>query len=113
MRSRGALLLMGLATLSPAACGRKEVAANEPEASRHADEAEARKRARMAASATVPIEQAVAIASRTAPGTVFEAELEEQGGKAVWEVEIVAADGRVAKVLVDATSGSVLPKRHE
>lgn len=41
-------------------------------------------------------------------GRVIEAESEEMKGKAVWEVEIINAGGKVTKVHVDAMTGKVI-----
>jgi uncharacterized membrane protein YkoI len=96
------------AALGPAGCARRESGGGRPAAGQTADEAEARHKASLAAGAQVTIQQAVQIASGKQPGRVIEVEIEEQGGKAVWEVEIVSADGRVAKVAVDAATGTVV-----
>jgi uncharacterized membrane protein YkoI len=106
----GAILLLaglvGAGSLS--ACARREPG-GKPAAGEAADPAEARRKAEMAAAAPVTIDQAVQLATREQPGTVIEVELEEQGGRAVWEVEIVSADGRVVELSVDASTGSVAP----
>lgn len=62
----------------------------------------------MAAQAKVAIEQAIKTASDRQPGRVIEAELEKKHGKAVWEVEVVTADGKIVEVHVDAESGAVI-----
>jgi uncharacterized protein YpmB len=64
--------------------------------------------AEMAKSATVTIDQAIKTASEKLQGTVVEAELEKKHDKIIWEVEVVAADGKVSEVHVDATSGAII-----
>jgi uncharacterized membrane protein YkoI len=58
---------------------------------------------------TVKIEAADATntAVAKAPGRVVDLELRSKGGKAVWEVDILGADGKVMEVDVDADSGAV------
>jgi uncharacterized membrane protein YkoI len=95
------------ASLGLAACTRRE-SGERSAASEAAEQAKARREAELASAARVTIAEAVQIASGKQPGSVVEVEIEEQGGKAVWEVEIVGADGRVAKVAVDAATGTVI-----
>ncbi len=58
--------------------------------------------------AKVTIDQAIKTASEKVPGTVVEAELEKKHGKAVWEVEVLGADGNVTEVHIDAATGSII-----
>ncbi|MBI5854866.1 MAG: PepSY domain-containing protein [Nitrospirae bacterium] len=62
----------------------------------------------MASRAKVTIDQAIKTASDKQSGLVIEAELEKKHGKAVWEVEVVTAEGNVMEVHVDADSGAVI-----
>ncbi len=71
------------------------------------DEGEDEDKAKLAAAAKVTIDQAIKAASEKSSGTVIEAELEEEDGKVVWEVEIVGKDGKVTTLLVDAETGAV------
>lgn len=66
------------------------------------------KAADMVKAAKVTIDQAIKTASEKVPGTVIEAELEKKHDKIVWEVEVVAADGKVSEIHVDANSGAVI-----
>lgn len=59
--------------------------------------------------ATVNIQQAIATALKTFPGTVDEAKLSHSKGFATWEVEIIGAAGNKAKIKVDAGKGTVVP----
>ena len=45
--------------------------------------------------AKVTIDQAIKTALEAAPGTAVEAELEKKHDKAVWEVEVLGADGAI------------------
>jgi uncharacterized membrane protein YkoI len=60
--------------------------------------------------ATISDAQARAIALQRVPGgQIVEGELEEEGGRLVYEYEVRAADGRrVIEVQVDARTGAVL-----
>lgn len=77
------------------------------------------KGAELVKEATVTIDQALKTAREQVSGPVGEAELRHKDGKAVWEVEIAAADNKVMKVLLDATTGAVLsteekkPREHK
>ncbi|MBA5873360.1 MAG: hypothetical protein GDA66_02250 [Nitrospira sp. CR1.2] len=65
--------------------------------------------------AKVTIDQAIKTALDAAPGTAVEAELEKKHDKAVWEVEVLGADGRMTEVHIDAATGAVIDKedKHE
>jgi uncharacterized membrane protein YkoI len=65
-------------------------------------------KAEMAASAKVPMEQAVKAAADKTGGKAIEAELEREHGKIVWEIEVVTADGKTVEVHVDAETGEVI-----
>ncbi len=58
--------------------------------------------------ARVTIDQALRVATDKQSGRVIEAELEKKHGKAIWEVEIVTAEGKVVEVHVDAETGAVI-----
>ncbi|GJL63010.1 MAG: hypothetical protein NPIRA04_16640 [Nitrospirales bacterium] len=62
----------------------------------------------MAQSARISIEQAVQAAINEVPGTVIKAELEKEHGPLMWEIEVVAADGKIQEVHIDGTSGKRL-----
>lgn len=61
-----------------------------------------------AAAGGVDAEQASAIALAEVPGTVVDVWPGEEGGRAVWYVDVRAEDGRMLEVYVDATTGEVL-----
>lgn len=65
-------------------------------------------KAEMAASAKVPMEQAIKAAADKAGGKAIEAELEREHGKIVWEIEVITAEGKTVEVHVDADSGEVI-----
>ncbi|MEO5631884.1 MAG: PepSY domain-containing protein [Nitrospiraceae bacterium] len=58
--------------------------------------------------ARISIEQAIQTAKQQVSGKVIEAELEEEHGKRVWEVEIMTADDRIRKVYVDSETGGIV-----
>jgi uncharacterized membrane protein YkoI len=56
--------------------------------------------------------QAIEIALQAQPGTLHEIESETEQGKAVFEVEIITAEGEV-ELILDAQSGEVLARKME
>lgn len=56
---------------------------------------------------TIGLTRAVAAAERALPGIALEAELEAQGGRLVYEVELLSK-GRIHDVRIDARSGRML-----
>ncbi|MEU1542942.1 PepSY domain-containing protein [Actinacidiphila glaucinigra] len=62
---------------------------------------------------TVSLADAVTAARAEAPGTVVSAEVDEDRGRAEWEVETLAEDGTWHEVTVDAANGKVVATREE
>lgn len=58
--------------------------------------------------ADISRDQAAAVAQRVASGRVLAVERAEVGGKPVWRVKILSAQGEVRIVVVDAASGRVV-----
>lgn len=58
--------------------------------------------------AKVSMEEAIATAKAKFPGQVLEAELENEHGQVVYEIEIASTTGTVTEITVDAQSGDVL-----
>ncbi len=57
----------------------------------------------------LPLEQILARAGKDAPGHLIEAELEEEDGRYVYELEVAdPATGRVTELRYDARDGSLL-----
>ncbi len=54
------------------------------------------------------MEEAITAAKAKFPGQVLEAELENEQGQAVYEIEIASASGVVTEIKVDAQSGELL-----
>ncbi len=52
-------------------------------------------------------------ALQTVPGTAKDAELGDENGYVVWEVEVQASDGTLKEVKVDAGNGQVLAQESE
>ncbi|WUS99303.1 PepSY domain-containing protein [Streptomyces sp. NBC_00708] len=63
------------------------------------------------AAARVTVGDAVAAGLAAVPGTVTEAELDEEDGGLVWELDVYGSDRSWHDVTVDAGSGKVLDKR--
>ena len=70
-------------------------------------------KAKLAAEASVSIQQAIETATAKAPGKVIEAELETEHNTIVWEVEIVTSEDKVVEVHIDAKSGNVIDVEEE
>ncbi|MFD8584484.1 PepSY domain-containing protein [Streptomyces californicus] len=70
-----------------------------------------------AKNARTTLDQAVAAALRSVPGTVTEAELDadddDHDGRAVWELDVRGSDKKWHDVTVDATTGKVLKTRQD
>ena len=58
--------------------------------------------------ATVTQSQAEQAAIAKVPGKVVVAELGDENGNVVWQVEVTATDGTSHEVMVDAGNGTVL-----
>lgn len=58
-----------------------------------------------------PLKDILAKAHDRYPGQVLEAELEEKNGTFIYEIKILATDGRVMRLLFDAQSGALLDQR--
>ena len=60
--------------------------------------------------AKVTLQKAVDAALKAVPGTAESAELDDDGGRAVWDVDVLGDDGRWHEVRVDAVSAAVLDR---
>jgi len=69
---------------------------------------ELQQKGKRAAAATINISQAITLAIQRVPGTVLEAEFEEEDGKGLWEIQIVTQDSQVMEIKVDSESGDVM-----
>ncbi len=70
---------------------------------------EIQKKVHVAGETKILADQAIQTALQKVQGTVVEVELEEEENhKAIWEVEIVTADGKLIEVEIDAKTGEVL-----
>ena len=56
----------------------------------------------------LPLSRILAIAGEQAPGDVLRIELDRERGALVYEVKILARDGRVREVKIDAKTGAIL-----
>ncbi len=68
---------------------------------------------KMAAAATVTIDEAIKTASEKIAGKIIEAELEKKHNKLVWEIEVVTAENKVMEVHIDAETGAVIDVEEE
>lgn len=62
---------------------------------------------------TLPLAEILPRALRAIPGEVLEIELEREHGRLVYEIEILARNGWVRKVSLDARTGDVLSVEDE
>ena len=69
--------------------------------------AKEKKRLELGRTARISIEQAIQTAKQQVSGKVIEAELEEEHGKRVWEVEIMTSDDRIRKIYIDSETGGI------
>jgi len=60
--------------------------------------------------AKVTLQKAVDAALKAVPGTAESAELDDDGGRAVWDVDVLGDDGKWHEVRVDAVSAAVLDR---
>ncbi len=65
------------------------------------------------AMAKIGMEQAMKAALAAVPGKVLKAELDDENGFLVYEIEVVADNKNVMKVKVDAGDGKVLSTRQD
>ncbi|WP_330240781.1 PepSY domain-containing protein [Streptomyces sp. NBC_00525] len=63
------------------------------------------------ATARIAVGDAVAAAVKAVPGTVTEAELDDEDGGPVWELDVYGSDRAWHEVTVDAESGKVLGRQ--
>ncbi len=98
-------LLVGLGLLLGTGCAHMH---------KHQEQCEIKEKVHVAGKAKVTADQAIQTALLKVPGTVVEAELEEEKDhKVIWEVEIVTADGKLMEVEIDANTGEVLEVEEE
>jgi len=60
-----------------------------------------------------PIAEILAAVAADVPGDVVEVELERERGRWFYELKLIAPDGRVLEVLVDAATATVLEWEHD
>ncbi|MGE4280475.1 MAG: PepSY domain-containing protein [Magnetospirillum sp.] len=61
----------------------------------------------------LPLRDLLERAEAEVPGRMIEAELEDEHGKLVYEIKVLAQDGRVVKLIYDASNGQLLKKRQK
>jgi len=59
----------------------------------------------------LPMEALLGRAQALQPGQLIEAELEQKRGRYCYEIKLLAADGRVHKLYLDATTGELLERK--
>ena len=96
-----ASLLVLLAALLPLA----------PQAGEHDDHERAR--AAVRSGDALPLATVLASVRRTHPGQVLDVELEQEGGRLIYELKLLQADGQLLKLAVDARSAQLLSVRRK
>jgi len=78
-----------------------------------ADEADDQERARSAREAgrALPLASILDRVRQSTPGVVLGVELEEEGGRVLYEVKVLRPDGRVRLLAYDAATGKPVPHR--
>ncbi|MFF5335090.1 PepSY domain-containing protein [Streptomyces sp. NPDC013181] len=102
-------IVIGVVTAAVLAGGGAATAAALADGDSHGS-GDGRGEARSAA-ARVAVGDAVAAAVKAVPGTVTEAELDDEDGRVVWELDVYGSDRSWHDVTVDADSGKVLDRR--
>ena len=74
----------------------------------YADGNHKREKIEMAQKAKVSLEEASVSALKEMPGTIIEAELEDEHGSLMWEIEVVTLDGKIRGVHIDALAGKIV-----
>jgi uncharacterized membrane protein YkoI len=59
----------------------------------------------------LPMGRVMASAQGVQPGQLIEAELEREDGLYLYEIKILAADGRLHKLCLDAATGALVQRR--
>lgn len=72
------------------------------------DDDHERARRAVQAGQVVPLRTILDSVARDFPGDVIETELEDRHGTPVYEIKVIAPEGRVMKVYYDARDGSLL-----
>jgi uncharacterized membrane protein YkoI len=65
-------------------------------------------RAALARGEILPLPRILTIATGKVPGDVLEVELEDEHGRLIYDLKILARNGRVREVEIDAKTGAVL-----
>ena len=73
----------------------------------HEEDHEAARRA-LEQGRALPLAEIRARVARRFPGEMIDVELERSGGRLVYELKVIGADGRLREVYVDATTGEIL-----
>lgn len=60
-----------------------------------------------------PVAEVLAVVGAEVPGEVIEVELEREYGRLVYELKVIAPDGRVSEVLVDAATAEIIEWEHD
>lgn len=60
-----------------------------------------------------PVAEVLSAVSAEVPGEVIEVELEREHGRLVYELKVIAPDGRVSEVLVDAATADIIELEHD
>jgi len=59
------------------------------------------------------LQEIISLVSKEQSDRVLEAELEDENGRYIYEIELLGSDGKVWEYEVDATTGEILSKEQE
>lgn len=76
-----------------------------------ADSEQDRARAAVQAGNVLPLKALLERLEREHPGQVLEVELEQDDGRWIYEIKLLQPGGRLVKLELDATSGTVLQRK--
>lgn len=72
-----------------------------------------RARAALERREVLPLAQILDVVAKRVPGDIVELELEQEEGVWVYEIKVIAPDGRLLEVLVDAAEGTLLEHQED
>lgn len=106
MHTRRRIILVGLASVTALGIA-ASAAAGDKKDQRRAAEAEAI-RAAVARGEVMALPRILALAQARVPGEVLKVELEHDKGRLQYEIKVLAGNGRVREVKLDARTGGLI-----
>lgn len=104
-------LLTSVLVAMPLAAALGVVGATAPASARDQERDHDRARRAVEEGRILPLTEILARARGAYPGQVIAAELEDESGKAIYEIKILRTDGKVTKLHYNAATGELLKTR--